>query len=88
MHKTNKQTNKQTKKHQTGPLSLYLSNLYFPQPLVSGGLEGSLQHLRTIIKSRFLKNQSLQGLAYSFKGLVDCCGREHGGTGVGIMLKK
>jgi hypothetical protein len=36
----------------TGQLAPYHNNLSFPIPLVDGGLEGRLKHLRTIIKNR------------------------------------
>jgi hypothetical protein len=34
-------------------------NLSLPLPLVTSGLEGTLNYLRTLIKSRFLKHLSL-----------------------------
>jgi hypothetical protein len=35
------------------PVPLSLNNLSFPLPLVGGGLEGRLKHLRILIGSRF-----------------------------------
>jgi hypothetical protein len=62
--KQNKQTNKQNQKPKK-PISkqvyilLWSTNLSFALPLVDGRLEEGLKHLRTLTKSRFLKNLSL-----------------------------
>jgi hypothetical protein len=65
----------------TGSLTSYPKNLYFPLPLVGGGLEGRLKRLRTHTKSRPIKEFKTTafswGFAYSFRGLVH---HHQGGT--------